>query len=117
MSTQSFVTTHQGMVLFACRLRSSEGVDISTGLCRLSRVYLADKQGKSLVCLLCRAGSLAGPEYVGAGHGFQQLPECPVFNSTWDRASGTERVQGTVLSPVGMQRWAEQCLVLWGFPA
>ena len=53
---------------------------------------------------------MAGPEYVGAGHGFQQLLGCPVFNSTWDRASGTERVQGTVLSPLGMQRWAEQCL-------
>lgn len=37
MSTQSFATTHQGMVLSVYRLGSSEGVNISTGLCRLSR--------------------------------------------------------------------------------
>ena len=37
MSAQLFVTTHQGLVLSACRLGSSEGVDISAGLCRLNR--------------------------------------------------------------------------------
>lgn len=47
MSAQSFVATHQGLVLSASAgWGLQKGVAISTGLCRLSGVFLADKQGE-----------------------------------------------------------------------
>ena len=86
MSTQSFVATHQGVVLSACRLGSSEGVYISTGLCRLSRVYLADKGRAWFACFAER----------GAWLDLSMLELGMVFSSSWGVLSliqlGTELV-------------------------
>lgn len=59
MSAQSFVATHQGLVLSARRLGSSVKESTSQlGLQTECGVTLADKQGKSLVCRLLQRGEL-----------------------------------------------------------
>lgn len=75
MSAQSFVTTHQGLVLSACRLGSSEGVDISTGLCRLSRCLLG-RQARE------EPGLPAFAEW-GAWLDLSMLELSMVFSSSW----------------------------------
>ena len=88
MSAQLFVTTHQGLVLSACRLGSSEGVDISAGLCRLNRC-LRGRQARE------EPGLPAFAEW-GAWLDLSMLELSMVFSSSWGVLSliplGTELV-------------------------